>query len=53
MRKVLEASWFTPIFLIPFFLKINKNRFIFRVMFLNDFFMFVFVYLKLVFHCHE
>lgn len=45
MRKVLEAIWFTPNFLISFFLKINKSRFIFRVMFLNDFFMSVFVYL--------
>lgn len=46
MRKVLEAIWFTPNFLIPFFLKINTSRFIFRVILLNDFFMFVFVYLK-------
>lgn len=45
MRKVLEAICFTLIFLIPFFLKINKTRFIFRVMFLNDFFIFIFEYL--------
>lgn len=38
MRKVLEAIWFTPNFLIPFFLKINKSRFIFRLILLNDFF---------------
>lgn len=46
MRKVLEAIYFTLIFLIPFFLKINKTRFIFRVMFLNDFFIFIFEHLQ-------
>lgn len=45
MQKVLEAICFTLVFLIPFFVKINKARFVFRVMFLNDFFILIFEYL--------